>query len=106
MSSKNKKNEYKKADSLLSILFILFLVLSFVVKTIWGSVPLFLVVFSFILCAVAGYVALLHAKLPQSEKQKVNRLTFNALDVHPYATFVLMLIVTIIFLRQLWVQYQ
>lgn len=96
-NDKRAKQTYSKASTILDCLYVVLFVLNLIFKKcdFWNS-ALYLTVVSLIFTVVSGYVAYLHRKLPENLREKPNWISASGFSIHPYFTFCLFAIFSII----------
>lgn len=87
---KKRKRRYNIADNILFVLFIVFLLLNQCTQISEITFLIILLVFT----AVSGVVAYLHSKLPK-EMQKKPDWFRSAFCIHPYVTFLIFIVLTL-----------
>ncbi len=98
------KDRFEKTDRLLTIMLTLWLVLSLGEKVVKGDFSLFLTVYLILLCILSGYVSFLCSQLPKSERPRANWGSNCGLEIHPYVTTILLIILTLICLHNVWIR--
>lgn len=105
MSSTDKKKRFKKADRFLSIVLIFWLILMPISKLNKLDTSLIFTIYFALASVIAGFVSFLYSRLPKSERERANWSSHCSLDIHPYVTFILLVIVTLIGLREVWIKF-
>lgn len=96
-NDKRAKQKYAKASSILDCLFVvLFVVNLFLINFDFWNSALYMTVVSLIFAIVSGYVAYLHSKLPKNQREKPNWISASDFGIHPYFTFILFVVFSII----------
>lgn len=95
---KNKqKRTYEKANSVLTWMFLPLLAGNFLIQDkSERAAAVYLTIVALIFSMVSGYVAYLHSKLPKQEKERVRWLTLSCFSMHPYITFAIFILMSII----------
>lgn len=105
MNSTDKKKRFKKADSFLSMILIFWLILMPISKLNRLDPSLVFTVYFALASVISGYVSFLYSRLPKSEREKANWSSYCGLDIHPYITFILLVIATLIGARGVWIKF-
>ena len=94
---KRVQQKYARASYILNRLFAALFVVNLLLKgfDFWNS-ALYLTVVSLIFAVVSGYVAYLHGRLPKNQREKPNWSSASDFGTHPYCTFVLFAVFSII----------
>lgn len=96
MRTSNKKNTYNKAKRIQSYMFLGLIIANVVLKDIWINSALYLTLVSVVFSLISGYVAFLHSKLPKADREQANLLSFSSFNIHPYITFILFIMLSVI----------
>lgn len=96
-NDKRAKQKYAKASSVLDCLYVVLFGVNLLLKKFdfWNS-ALYLTVVSLIFTVMSGYVAYLHSKLPKNQREKPNWIAASDFSMHPYFTFFLFAVFSII----------
>lgn len=96
-NDKRAKQRYSKVSSILDGLYVVLFVVNLLLKNydFWNS-ALYLTVISLLFTIISGYVAYLHCKLPENQREKPNWLSASDFSTHPYFTFCLFAVFSII----------
>ena len=96
-NEKGAKQKYAKASALLDCLYVALFGVDLLLKKFdfWNS-ALYLTVVSLIFAIMSGYVAYLHSRLPKNQREKPNWIAASDFSIHPYLTFVLFAVFSII----------
>lgn len=96
MPASKKKNTYNKAKKILFYMFLGLMIANVVLKDVWTNSALYLTLVSAVFSLISGYVAFLHSKLPKAEREPANWLSFSSFNIHPYITFILFILLSVI----------
>ena len=100
---KYNKDKYNKANSILTWMFFLLCVINILLRnSSFQETALFLSIVSIIFAVVSGYVAFLHSKLPKQDREKANWLSSSVFNIHPYLTFALFVLLSVVGLLKLF----
>ena len=100
---KYNKDKYNKANSILTWMFFLLCVINILLRnSSFQETALFLSIVSIIFAVVSGYVAFLHSKLPKQDREKANWRSSSSFNIHPYLTFVLFVLLSVVGLLKLF----
>lgn len=101
---KNKQHhKYNKANSILTWMFLILCVIAVLFRnSSFRETALFLSIVSIIFAVASGYVAFLYRKLPKQDREKANWLSASSFNIHPYLTFALFILLSIVGLLKLF----
>lgn len=98
-SQNNKKTSqrYSKANFVLEAAFVVLFIINLLFKqhSFWNS-ALYLTLVSLVFTVLSGYVAFLHSKLPKDQRKKPNWISASDFSTHPYFTFILFVVFSLI----------
>ena len=94
---------YQRVKSIEFYTIIIFCIGSFIFELSWdGHEVQYLTIVSIIFSVESGCVAVLHSRLPEEQREKVNWPTRNIFSVHPYVTFLFFLVLSLLCLLKFY----
>jgi uncharacterized membrane protein len=96
-TSQRYSKRYSKANSVLEAAFVVLFMINLLFKHhSFRNSALYLTLVSLVFTVLSGYVAFLHSKLPKDQREKPDWLDASDFSTHPYFTFILFVVYSLI----------